>query len=189
MKKAVFLDRDGVINRRAPIDQYITTWEDMHILPGVAQAIGVLNETGYLVVVATNQRCVAKGLITASQLETLHKSMLGELARDGGIVDAVYYCPHELSPPCECRKPKPGMLLRAAREHEIDLAASWMIGDSARDIGAGKSAGCRTIRLLGGGETKDADADVVAPSLIEAARKIIESEHHVGSEMNRSPDH
>lgn len=183
MKKAAFLDRDGVINERAREGEYTTTWEEMRILPGVAQAIGLLNRAGYLVVVVTNQRCIAKGLINSSQLEDLHKRMCDELARGGGIIDAVYYCPHDFAPPCDCRKPKPGMLLQAAREHDIDLATSWMIGDSARDTGAGKAAGCRTIRLLEDGEAPDAEADVVAASLLEAAAKVIEPENRIGSQM------
>jgi D-glycero-D-manno-heptose 1,7-bisphosphate phosphatase len=185
MKKAAFLDRDGVINQRAPEGEYTTTWEEMHILPGAAQAIGLLNRAGYLVVVVTNQRCVAKGLISSSQLENLHNRMCDELARGGGIIDAVYYCPHDFAPPCDCRKPKPGMLLQAAREHDIDLAASWMIGDSARDTGAGKAAGCRTIRLLDENEVPDANADVVAGSLLEAAQKIVELDDRVGSQTAR----
>jgi D-glycero-D-manno-heptose 1,7-bisphosphate phosphatase len=181
MKRAAFLDRDGVINQRAPEGEYTTTWDEMHILPGAAQAIGLLNRAGYLVIVATNQRCVAKGLITAPKLEELHHRMCEELQRDGGIIDAVYYCPHDFSPPCDCRKPKPGMLLRAADEHNIDLAASWMVGDSPRDIGAGKSAGCRTIRLLDDNELPDPNADLNASSLVEAAQKIIELDDRVGS--------
>jgi D-glycero-D-manno-heptose 1,7-bisphosphate phosphatase len=185
MKKAAFLDRDGVINQRAREGEYTTTWKELHILPGVAEAIGLLNRAGYLVVVVTNQRCVAKGLISSSQLEDLHKRMCDELARGGGIIDAVYYCPHDFAPPCDCRKPKPGMLLQAAREHDIDLAASWMIGDSARDIGAGRAAGCRTIRLLDENEPADTTADLTAKSLLEAAQKIIESDNRVGSRTTR----
>jgi len=181
MRKAAFLDRDGVINHRAPSGEYITNWEQMRILPGAAQGIGLLNRAGYLTIVVTNQRCVAKGLLGASQLEDLHKKMRDELARCGGIIDAVYCCPHELTPPCDCRKPQPGMLLRAAREHNIDLAASWMVGDSPRDIGAGKNAGCRTVRILDGNESRDADADLVASSLIEAAQRIIDFDARVVS--------
>jgi D-glycero-D-manno-heptose 1,7-bisphosphate phosphatase len=182
MKKAAFLDRDGVINRRAREGEYTTTWKEMHILPGAARAIGLLNRAGYLVIVVTNQRCVAKGLINSNQLEDLHKKMCDELAHTGGIIDAVYYCPHDFAPPCDCRKPKPGMLLQAAQEHGIDLAASWMIGDSARDIGAGNAAGCRTIRLLEDGEAPDANADVVAASLLDAVRKIVGSDSEIDFE-------
>jgi D-glycero-D-manno-heptose 1,7-bisphosphate phosphatase len=185
MKKAAFLDRDGVINQRALEGEYTTTWEAMRILPGVAQAIALLKRAGYFVAVATNQRCVAKGLITPGQLEDLHKKMCDELARSGGIIDVVYYCPHDFAPPCDCRKPKPGMLLCAAREHDIDLAASWMIGDSPRDTGAGRAASCRTIRLLDENEPADTAADLTAKSLLEAAEKIIELDGRVGSQMTR----
>ena len=98
-------------------------------------------------VVVSNQRCVAKGLITTDELDSLHSRMRSEFEAAGARLDAIYYCPHEYEPPCACRKPQPGMLLEAAREHEIDLTRSWMIGDSEHDVEAGRAAGCRTIRL------------------------------------------
>jgi len=133
MKRAAFLDRDGVINRKAPEGQYVTRWDDMEFLPGARDAIRLLNDAGFLVVVVSNQRCVAKGLITAAQLELLHARMLREFLAAGARIDAVYYCPHDNQPPCSCRKPKPGMILDAARAHDINLATSWMIGDSETD--------------------------------------------------------
>src|SRR5258707_12947583 len=129
MNRAAFLDRDGVINGKAREGEYVTRWEEMQILPGVPEAIARLNRSGFLVIVVSNQRCVAKGLITISDLEILHEAMSSELAGAGATVDAVYYCPHEKEPPCRCRKPAPGMLIDAARAHDIDLKASWMIGD------------------------------------------------------------
>jgi D-glycero-D-manno-heptose 1,7-bisphosphate phosphatase len=168
MSRAAFLDRDGVINRKAPEGQYITCWEEMHFLPGVAEAIALLNRAEFRVIVVSNQRCVAKGLLTAAELESMHQRMCDYLARAGAIIEAVYYCPHELEPLCSCRKPAPGMLLQAAREHGIDLAASWMIGDSDIDVEAGRSAGCKTALLLGSDQSADGDADVVAPSLLGA---------------------
>jgi D-glycero-D-manno-heptose 1,7-bisphosphate phosphatase len=183
MNKAAFLDRDGVINRKAPHGGYITRWEDMQFLPGVAEAIGLLNRAGFLVIVITNQRCVAKGLITPAELETMHETMRAELARAGSTVDGVYYCPHELEPPCTCRKPRPGLLLEAARVHDLDLAGSWMIGDSDIDVEAGRSAGCNTARLLGSGEIESSKSDLVAQSLIDATRRILEW----GDAKNASP--
>src|SRR5215831_6533466 len=109
MRKAAFLDRDGVINRKAREGEYVTRWEEMEILPEVGKAIALLNQAGFLVIVVTNQRCVAKGLITTGELEVLHRRMLEALANDGARIDAIYYCPHEAQPPCRCRKPKPGM--------------------------------------------------------------------------------
>ena len=173
MNKAAFLDRDGVINRKPPEGQYVTRWEDMRFLPGVADALAQLNKAGFRVIVASNQRCVAKGLVTAADVDALHQRMCSELAAAGAVVDAVYYCPHEKLPPCGCRKPAPGMLLSAAHEHQIDLAVSWMIGDSGADIAAGKSAGCKTALLTKNADTVSGTADVVAQSLLESISKII----------------
>ncbi len=172
MNRAAFLDRDGVINQRAPEGQYITRWEQMHFIPGVPEAIALLNQNDFLVIVVSNQRCVASGLTTAQEVDSLHQRMCNALAQNGARVDAVYYCPHELHPPCDCRKPKPGMLLEAARAHDIDLAKSWMIGDSDIDIEAGRNAECRTVRLLQKSETPYIRTDYVATSLLDAVRWI-----------------
>src|SRR5208282_2376662 len=144
MKKAAFLDRDGVINRKAPEGQYVTRWVDMELLPGAREAIRLLNDAGFIVVVVSNQRCVAKGLITAEELESMHARMCREFHDAGATIDAVYYCPHDNQPPCGCRKPQPGMLFHAARVHNLLLSGSWMIGDSERDVQAGRNAGCNT---------------------------------------------
>jgi D-glycero-D-manno-heptose 1,7-bisphosphate phosphatase len=174
VNKAAFLDRDGVINRKAQTEeQYVTKWEEMEMLPGVAHAIALLNDAGFLVIVVSNQRSVAKGLITDAQLNSMHEKMCNELARSGATIHRIYYCPHELEPPCDCRKPQPGMLLQAARTYDIDLSTSWMIGDSDRDIAAGKAAGCRTIRVLRSHETENRTADGVAQSLLDATYQIL----------------
>ena len=175
MKKAVFLDRDGVINRKAPEGHYVTRWEEMEFLPGVHEAVRLFNQVGLSVVVVSNQRCVAKGLITTDELDSLHSRMRSEFEAAGARLDAIYYCPHEYEPPCACRKPQPGMLLDAAREHDIDLTRSWMIGDSGHDVEAGRAAGCRTIRLTED-ESIVCDSDVGASSLLDAAHKILQIE-------------
>jgi len=175
MNKAVFLDRDGVINRKASTeDDYVTHWEKMTILPGVTQAIAHLNYAGFKVIVVTNQRCVSKGMITTAELDRIHQQMCDYLAGAGAKIDAVYYCPHALEPPCACRKPEPGMLLEAARAHDIDLSASWMIGDSDKDVEAGKRVGCLTARLIPDSKSACIEADVIAPSLLAAIPKILE---------------
>jgi len=183
--RAVFLDRDGVINRKPPEGQYVTCWEDFHVLSGVAEGIAQLNRAGFHVVVVTNQRCLAKGLMTVADLEALHQQMSESLARAGAILDEIYYCPHEMEPTCRCRKPAPGMLLDAAREHGIELSASWMIGDSEIDVEAGRRAGCKTARLStpreGAQETGccggvSSAADIVAPSLRDAVGQILRQE-------------
>jgi D-glycero-D-manno-heptose 1,7-bisphosphate phosphatase len=174
MNKAAFLDRDGVINQKAPEGAYITRWEDVKFLPGVAEAIAQFNRAGWQVIIISNQRCVAKGLVSIPELEALHLRMLTWLAERGAIIDAVYYCPHEKTqPPCDCRKPEPGMLMQAAREHHIDLASSWMIGDSESDIEAGRRAGCNTMRIQPVGKEPDMKADLRAASLLEAIPQIL----------------
>ena len=177
MNKAAFLDRDGVINRKAPTeDEYITRWEEMHIIHGVVEAIAQLNRAGFRVIVVSNQRCVAKGLVTASELDAMHQRMCRELGAVGAKINGVYYCPHEEQPPCSCRKPEPGMLFAAADEHHVDLTSSWMIGDSEKDVEAGKSAGCRTARILRAEARADGNADVLARSLLEAVHQILRLE-------------
>ncbi len=172
MNKAALLDRDGVINRKAPEAEYITRWSEMLILPGVAQAISLLNKAGYLVIIVTNQRCVARGLITTSDLESIHQRLCKTLADAGASINAVYYCPHEVAPACGCRKPAAGMLLEASRQHDLDLAASWMVGDSTVDISAGKTAGCKTALLSDSAVVKE-EADVLASSLLDAVHQIL----------------
>jgi len=177
MNKATFLDRDGVINRKAPTeDEYITRWEEMHIIPGVVEAIALLNRAGFRVIVVSNQRCVAKGLVTTNELDAVHQRLCRELGAVGAHIDGVYYCPHEEQPPCSCRKPEPGMLFAAADEHQVDLTSSWMIGDSEKDVEAGRSAGCRTARILRPGAAANGNADVLARSLLEAVRQILRLE-------------
>jgi D-glycero-D-manno-heptose 1,7-bisphosphate phosphatase len=173
MRRAVFLDRDGVINKKYPEGQYVTRWEEMDIFPDVVPAITRLNRAGFRVIVVSNQRCVAKGLITTSELDQMHQRMCDVLADAGATIDRVYYCPHEVRPPCDCRKPAPGMLFDAARAHDIDLPSSWIIGDSEIDVEAGKSAGCKTARLLNAGQTVNSNADVVAPSLLEVVDQVL----------------
>jgi D-glycero-D-manno-heptose 1,7-bisphosphate phosphatase len=192
MTKAVFLDRDGVINRKAPEGDYITSSEDFQILPGVAEAISLLNRAGLRVIVVTNQRAIAKGLLTIAGLKKIHDRMCESLARSGAVIDSIQFCPHDYDPPCACRKPAPGMLLDAAREIGIDLKASWMIGDSDIDIQAGKNAGCRTARIFASNENSNANgidsgkssiADVKAASLLDAVHQILQRESSTASSL------
>jgi len=185
MTRAVFLDRDGVINRKPREGDYVTRWEDFHILPGVAEGIALLNRAAFLVIVVTNQRCIAKGLMSAAELEKMHERMTELLAKAGAIVDGTFYCPHEIEPACDCRKPAPGMLLNAARLHGIELSASWMIGDSDIDVEAGRNAGCKTVRLWSTEEALDkagrlpgttCNSDITATSLLDAISQIFRRE-------------
>jgi len=172
MKRAAFLDRDGVINRKAPEGQYVTRWEEMEFCPGASEAICLLNRAGFFVVIVTNQACVARGFMTAAELESMHARLCFTFGAAGATIDAIYYCPHGNEPPCSCRKPKPGMLLHDARIHNIDLARSWMIGDSTRDMQAGRAAGCNTVRVGDDVGSTDGSPDIVASSLLDATSRI-----------------
>jgi len=116
-------------------------------MPGAVKAVASLNQGGYKVFVATNQRGVATLKIRMDDLLEIHARIQGEFARDGAVISQIYYCPHDVSVCCRCRKPQPGMLQRAAQEHSLDLCASWMIGDSVTDVKAGENAGCRSVLL------------------------------------------
>ena len=154
-QKAIFLDRDGTINKYVG---FLRKEEEFELLPGVADAIKKINKFGYLAVVVTNQPVIARGEVTFEGLETIHNKMETLLGKEGAYLDAIYFCPHhphsgyegevkELKIDCDCRKPKPGMLLKAAADLNIDLSQSYMVGDSENDIKAGKAAGCKTVLL------------------------------------------
>ena len=161
MNRAVFLDRDGVINAALydPLEGKLDTpyrLEDFRLLPGVGRAVRAINEMGLLAVVVSNQPGVAKGKCDYAFLETVNAELAARLARQRAHLDAIYYCLHHpdavdesLRIDCDCRKPKPGLLLRAARELDIDLARSFMLGDSPKDIEAGLAAGCQTSLVDG----------------------------------------
>jgi len=189
--KAVFLDRDGVINElvyhleQGIIDSPFTV-EQFRLFPGVGEAIRKLHEMGYKVILVSNQPGIAKGHMSKGTFDEIRKRMQEELAKEGAFLDGEYYCFHYpeakvegLRDNCECRKPKPGLLLQAAKEMDIDLSQSWMIGDGLTDVKAGKGAGTRTI-LLGRMkcelchlmDEEDTHPDLVASSLLEAAWQI-----------------
>ena len=144
MNRAVFLDRDGVINQKLEND-YVKSWDEFCFLPGVFEAIRIIKEKGYLVIVVTNQRGIAKGLMTEKDLEEIHRRMIEELKKHGACIDDIFYCPHDISDNCNCRKPKPGLLIQAQRKWDIDFTQSYIIGDSNSDIEAGQQVGCQGI--------------------------------------------
>jgi len=161
VNRAVFLDRDGVINAALydPLEGKLDTpyrLEDFRLLPGVGRAVRAINEMGLLAVVVSNQPGVAKGKCDYAFLETVNAELTARLARQRAHLDAIYYCLHHpdavdesLCVDCDCRKPKPGLLLRAAKELDIDLARSYMIGDRQADVEAGLAVGCKTVLLNG----------------------------------------
>ena len=151
-QKAIFLDRDGTINKYVG---FLRNIDDFELLPTVAEAIKLINRSGYLAIVVTNQPVIARGEVTFAELDEIHNKMETLLGADGAYLDGIYFCPHhpdsgyegevkELKFGCDCRKPKPGMLLKAAKDFNIDLEQSYMIGDGEHDRGAGEAAGCKT---------------------------------------------
>ena len=171
--KAVFLDRDGTIARDAP---YCHRVEDFEILPTVPQAIRLLNGYGFKVVVVTNQSGIARGYFTEETLLQIHQHMRQELAKYGARVDTTYYCPHHPDDGCECRKPMPGLLLKAVEELGVDLRRSFMVGDGEMDIRAGKAVGCRTALIAADHNTEREIAtppDYIAADLLRVAQWIV----------------
>ena len=159
-RRAIFLDRDGVINREVNL---LNRPEQMELLPGAAEAVRLINKSGYLAIVVTNQPVIARNLCTLNELDTIHATLETLLGKEGAYLNAIYYCPHhpdkgypeerpEYKIDCDCRKPKPGMLLKAAGDWNIDLAESYMIGDSGWDVQAGESAGVKRSILVGTNE-------------------------------------
>jgi D-glycero-D-manno-heptose 1,7-bisphosphate phosphatase len=145
----VFLDRDGILNESMPEGEYVTRWEDFHVLPGVPEALRLLNEAGLRVVVVTNQRGIARGFYTTADVERFHSAFARQLKADGARIDGFFVCPHEKGQ-CNCRKPLPGLFEQAVRRFpEITAAASVMIGDALSDIEFGQRLGMKTIFISG----------------------------------------
>lgn len=184
-QKAIFLDRDGTINEYVG---FLRNIDDFRLLPGSTEAIARINASPYLTIVATNQPVIARGEVTFTELEEIHKKMETELGKDGAYLDDIFFCPHhphkgyegevpELKIDCDCRKPKIGMLKAAADKYNIDLSASWYIGDTTMDIQTGKNAGMKTILVqtgeAGNDRKYDASPDYVAADLIKAIKHIL----------------
>ncbi|WP_405079137.1 D-glycero-alpha-D-manno-heptose-1,7-bisphosphate 7-phosphatase [Paenibacillus chitinolyticus] len=181
MKKAVFLDRDGVLNEvMSGRVRHVNKPSDLHLLPGVPEAVKGLKEAGFLLCIVTNQGGIGLGFMTEKTLAAIHRRLKKLLAAEDAVIDDIAYCPHRPAAGCRCRKPKPGMLLDLARKHGIDLARSYTIGDSESDIGAGRAAGTRTIRIgaesAGAPASSPDGADFAASSLLEAAVIIVRQE-------------
>jgi len=178
---AVFLDRDGTINEEVG---YLDRLERLRILPGAAEAVRRINESGMKAVVVTNQSGVARGKFTEEFVRTVHNRIREALRREGAEIDGFYYCPHhpsegigEYRKSCTCRKPAPGMLERAAEELKIDLRRSYLVGDTLKDIETGLRAGTRTVLVKTGYGEKEAVAnirpDFTAADLLDAVRWIL----------------
>jgi D,D-heptose 1,7-bisphosphate phosphatase len=187
MMRAVFLDRDGVISEEVG---YLSDVNQLQLIPEAAQAVHLLNATGLKVIIITNQSGVARGFFSEAQVREVHREMEKMLSAQRAYIDAIYYCPHypagiveHYRRECDCRKPSPGMLARAADEHDIDLTQSYLVGDKLTDVECAQRVGVRGVLVLTGygkeEETKLDDASsakpvFIAQNLFEAAQWIIE---------------
>ena len=179
-QKAIFLDRDGTLNKYVG---FLRDINELELLDGVTDAVKEINASGYLAVVVTNQPVIARGEVTVPELNGIHNKLETLLGNEGAYIDGLYYCPHhpdkgfegeipELKFECSCRKPKPGMLIKASEDLNIDLMASWMIGDGKNDVEAGRNAGCRTIYI---GTDGSVESDFRADTLKDAVRIILDN--------------
>jgi D-glycero-D-manno-heptose 1,7-bisphosphate phosphatase len=172
--KTVFLDRDGVINVDSP--DYIRSWADFSFIPGSLDAIARLTEAGIRIVIITNQSAVNRGMISRTELETMHRNLCQAVADSGGRISDIFLCPHRPEEGCGCRKPKPGLIFAARDRYGIDLSSAVMVGDSVKDILAGRAAGCRTILVRTG------NGNVAIQSLMETGQP----PDHVAVDLDRA---
>ncbi|MBI4233159.1 MAG: HAD family hydrolase [Chloroflexi bacterium] len=185
-RPAVFLDRDGVLNRQPPPHHYVTSPAELVLLPRAAQGLALLKSQGYLLVVVTNQQGIGRGLMRQEDLHTVHTALSSKLHAYGATLDGIYACPHLAAEGCLCRKPRPGLLHRAAGVLDIALEESVMIGDSPEDLKAGEAAGCRTlVHIHRTGCAEGPVAHHCLPSLWQASRWIIA--HHTPGAVNPAP--
>jgi len=185
MFPAVFLDRDGVLIENR--SDYVRDWSQVSIFPDTPTALASLRNAGYKIIIVTNQSAVGRGLISVETAEAINQRLVEHLQRDGGHIDAVYMCPHQPQDGCECRKPKPGLLLQAAGELSLDLHRSWLIGDAWSDLQAGRAANVhRTILVKtgrGDGQLLETRPDGIESYLVvedvsAAARIVIRDNHN-----------
>ncbi len=178
MKRAVLMDRDGVLNEEVG---YLRDPADLRLLSGAGEAVRLLNEAGIPVILVTNQSAIARGYLTVAGLDEIHRELGRQLAACGAHLDGIYYCPHHPDDGCSCRKPEPGLLKQAAAEHDLDLSRSFVVGDKGSDLEAGRRVGCRTVLVLTGyGQDESAGQrrsvhppDFIACDLLEAVRWIL----------------
>jgi len=184
---AIFIDRDGTLNEDIG---YVSTPDDLVLYPWAAEAVRRVNESGLLAIVITNQSGIARGMYTEERLSSIHLRMIEQLACEGARIDAVYYCPHHPDVgdvryriACDCRKPRIGMLDRAARDHRIDLKRSFVVGDKASDINLAGNAGARSALVLTGygretlthPDRWPCEPEIIAENLLEAVKQILDN--------------
>ncbi|MFX1274400.1 MAG: D-glycero-beta-D-manno-heptose 1,7-bisphosphate 7-phosphatase [Promethearchaeota archaeon] len=177
VNKAIFLDRDGVINEEM---NYLSNPDDFKLIEGVIEALKILKQKGFLLILITNQAGIARGYFTIENLNSIHRKMKNLLEYENIFLDDIYYCPHhpDFTGECDCRKPKPGMILNAKEKYKIDLKESYMIGDTLNDIKAGYNANCKTVLVLTGygseekKKIKEIIPDLIYKDLLEFAKNI-----------------
>lgn len=158
-RRCVFIDRDDTVAKNVP---YCDSPDKFHLYPGVPEDIRRLNDAGFLVIMITNQSGIGRGYFTEETLQAIHAKMNAEIQSAGGHLDAIYYCPHRPEDGCDCRKPRNRLGILAAKEHDIDLKGSYMVGDSDADMEFGNSLGCRSIRVGSGFTFGDAVNEILA---------------------------
>jgi D-glycero-D-manno-heptose 1,7-bisphosphate phosphatase len=180
LRNVVFLDRDGVINRDSP--DYIKSWSEFEFLPGSLEAIKLLTLNGFATIVITNQSVINRKMVSGKKLEYIHAMMKKVVTSNGGQITDIFYCPHVPEERCNCRKPKPGLILRAKQKYGIHISTSVMVGDSAKDIECARNAGCGHAVLVKTGNGSEAEKilkkkeitpDFIARDLLEAVGWII----------------
>jgi D-glycero-D-manno-heptose 1,7-bisphosphate phosphatase len=181
LMRYIFLDRDGVLNRKQPEGAYVTSWEQFQWLPGAVEAIARMNRAGMTVMLVTNQRGIALGRFTDAELGHIHRNMRAHLAQHGARVDAIYYCPHDVGQ-CQCRKPDIGLFTQACKDFpQAGAQNSVVIGDSHSDMQAGQRMGMSTIFIQGEAERQKAGADAAAESADAVAGSLLQAvELHLG---------
>jgi len=154
LKKAIFLDRDGVINYDSP--EYIKNIDEVRLIPDIVTNLKKIRDYGFKLFIVSNQSAVGRGIISQLELEQINSFIISTLEKENCKIDGLYFCPHSPDENCQCRKPSPNMIFQAAKQHQIDLINSWMIGDKTSDMEAGKNAGCKTYQIKTNSSISDA---------------------------------
>ena len=186
LKKTVFLDRDGVINQDSP--DYVRSCAEFQFLPGSLEALLRLTENSFSIIIITNQSGVNRNIIPQETLDEIHKKMQRAVIDHGGLIKDIFFCPHHPKENCDCRKPKPGMIIQARKRYHIDLSSAYMVGDSVKDMECARNAGCRFAVLVRTGNGSEAEKillesetppDHVAENLLDAVGWIITHHHRL----------